>query len=316
MLCQGDHVVSKSIQKLFADASCDGWLCVLDIDGTAEVHVGGDDLVVAASVFKVAIAVEVFRQADAGHFDLQDRVRIRPNARTVGPTGFSTFADEVDASIRDLTRMMLVVSDNAATDILIDRVGLDRVRATLTELGLKVTAIPFSLQGMLDSIGQDARFTDWAELTHATATARSADESQELQERLWSSRAMQPEHAIRTTAREMARLLRLIWRDEAGPAEACAQVRHLMAQQVTKNRLAMGFQRDVRVAAKSGSLFGVIRNEIGVLERTDGRRYAAAVFTRAHRPWINENEINTVIGTAAALAIDQINRKAPGAEAP
>jgi beta-lactamase class A len=45
----------------------------------------------------------------------------------------------------------------------------------------------------------------------------------------------------------------------------------------------MGFPRGVRVAAKSGSLFGVIRNEIGVLEFPDGRRYAAVVVTRAGR---------------------------------
>jgi beta-lactamase class A len=48
-----------------------------------------------------------------------------------------------------------------------------------------------------------------------------------------SARALTPQHAIRTTAREMATLLRLIWRDEASPAQACAQVRQLMARPVT-----------------------------------------------------------------------------------
>jgi beta-lactamase class A len=156
--------------------------------------------------------------------------------------------------------------------------------------------------------GTPAAPTEADGLVDAGAAAPFPEDTR-LEERVWSSRAMRPEHSIRTTAREMARLLRLIWRDEAGPAEACTAVRHLMAQQVTKHRLAMGFPRGVRVAAKSGSLLGVIRNEIGVLQFPGGRRYAAAVFTRAHRPRINENEINTVIGAAAALAVDQVDER-------
>ncbi len=58
----------------------------------------------------------------------------------------------------------------------------------------------------------------------------------------------------------------------------------------------------MRVAAKSGSLAGVVRNEIGVISHPDGRRYAAAVFTRS-RPGSDEVAINAVIGTAAALAV-------------
>lgn len=293
------------IRELFSRAGCDGWLCVMDIDGDGQVHVGSDEPVVAASVFKVVIALEVFRQADAGELDLRDRVRVRPGARTEGPTGFSLFADEVEVSLGDLTTMMLTVSDNAATDLLIGRVGLARVATTLAELGLRRTVIPFSLQDMLDSVGRDAGFAGWAELA-------AVDFTPEVRERVWSSRAMRPEHAIRTTAGDMARLLRLIWRDEAAPPEACARVRHLMGRQVTRHRLATGFPHDVEVAAKSGGLFGVIRNEIGVVRFPDGRRYAAAVFTRAHQPWINENAINATIGAAAAAAMTAGDGSVPG----
>ncbi len=110
----------------------------------------------------------------------------------------------------------------------------------------------------------------------------------------------------------MVTLLRLIWRDEAGPAQACAQVRRLMGRQVTRQRLALGFPRHgIGVAAKSGSLLGIIRNEIGVITLPDGHRYAAAVFTRADRSYAGEHEINAVIGTAAARAVEQLRRSAP-----
>jgi hypothetical protein len=61
------------------------------------------------------------------------------------------------------------------------------------------------------------------------------------------------------------------------------------------------------VSVKSGSLVGVIRNEIGVIEYPDGRGYAAAVFAQAHRPWQNDAAINVAIGAAAAAAIGMLH---------
>lgn len=60
------------------------------------------------------------------------------------------------------------------------------------------------------------------------------------------------------------------------------------------------------IRAKSGGLFGIVRNEVGVVQFPDGRRNAAAVFTRAHRPRAGDYEINTVIGTVAAAAVSAL----------
>ncbi|MFE3204728.1 serine hydrolase [Embleya sp. NPDC059237] len=80
----------------------------------------------------------------------------------------------------------------------------------------------------------------------------------------------------RTTARDMVDLLELIWTDHAEPAAACARVRAVMARQLTRRRIASTFRSPVRVAAKSGSLLGVIRNEVGVISYPDGGRHGAA----------------------------------------
>ena len=60
------------------------------------------------------------------------------------------------------------------------------------------------------------------------------------------------------------------------------------------------------VAAKSGSLVGVVRNEAGVIEYPGGRGYAAAVFTQARRPWQDDAVINEAIGAAAATAVSRL----------
>ena len=302
-------MTGEGFGELFAQAGCRGWLCVADIDGDGEVSAGGDELVAAASVFKVAVALEVFIQVAAGRLDAGERIRVSPARHTPGPTGLSVFADEAEMSVRDLAIMMLTISDNTATDILIDRVGLNSIHATLAALGLRHTFIPARLRDELDSIGHDAGFAGWADLERASATF-SAQEERQVQESFLRARALDPQQAIRTTAREMTTLLRLIWRDEAGSAAACAQVRQMMGRQVTRQRLALGFPRSgIQVAAKSGSLLGIIRNEIGVITMPGKRRYAAAVFTRADRPYDNEHEINVAIGTAAAQAVGYLSRR-------
>ncbi|MES9508788.1 serine hydrolase [Streptomyces sp. NPDC000609] len=106
----------------------------------------------------------------------------------------------------------------------------------------------------------------------------------------------------------MADVLRLIWTDRAGPVAACERGRAVMAKQLTRHRIASGFRSPVRVAAKSGSLVGVVRNEIGVISCPDGRRYAAAVFTRA-LPGSDDASISGAIGTATALAITALREE-------
>ncbi len=192
---------------------------------------------------------------------------------------------------------MLSISDNAATDAIIARVGLDRINATLQALGLRHTVLVSDLRGLLASIAADAGVPSLDALGSLTEVERD--------ERLARCRALQPEHATRTTPYDMTCLLRSIWRDEAAPAAACAEVRRLMQLQASY-RIAVGFPGDVTVQAKSGSLLGQIRNEIGVVIYPDGRRYAVAVFTRSHKRAARQPAIDRAIGTVAALAIGQL----------
>jgi beta-lactamase class A len=75
-----------------------------------------------------------------------------------------------------------------------------------------------------------------------------------------------------------------------------------MARQVTR-RLGPAVLDGGGLAAKSGGLFGRIRNEIGVVTDPDGKAYAVAVFTRAHHPFVRAAFINAEIGRAASAAV-------------
>ena len=71
-----------------------------------------------------------------------------------------------------------------------------------------------------------------------TSQPHSSDEEHRVVRCMTTADALAPECTTRTTPRDMATLLRLIWSDQAGPPQACQRVRQLMSQQLTKHRLA------------------------------------------------------------------------------
>lgn len=95
-----------------------------------------------ASSIKIAILIELLRQAQEGKQSLSDRVEIR-REQAVGGSGIvSHFAEGGSAiSLGDLAVLMIQLSDNSATNILIERIGMANVNATLAGLGFERTKL-------------------------------------------------------------------------------------------------------------------------------------------------------------------------------
>lgn len=93
-----------------------------------------------ASTIKLAILYELFRQADEGRIDLDARKDLdRLNA--VGGTGILSELTTPSLSIRDYATLMIVLSDNTATNVLIDAVGMEAVTRRMASLGLQNTRL-------------------------------------------------------------------------------------------------------------------------------------------------------------------------------
>ncbi len=267
----------SSIESIFETAGVRGFLHVRSVDSGADLCVGADEPVVLASVVKVPLVLEFARQVAAGRLDPVDRIRVTAADR-LGGAGTAGCADDVELSLRDAARFALSVSDNTAADLLFDRVGVENVRALMAELDLPGTQILGAPREVLRTIIED--------------------EGRPV-------RALDPLRTTASTPREMTRLLSLIWRDEAGPASACAWVRELMGLQINWYRLAAAFDPEVVVAGKTGTLPG-IRNEIGVASYPDGAHYAVAVFTVGGHEHLRRPRIDRAIGKAARTAVDQL----------
>jgi beta-lactamase class A len=89
------------------------------------------------SAIKIPLLIELYHQDDAGALQLSARVPVRLADRTGGSGLLQNLGDGTSQlSLGDLAMFMITVSDNTATNMLIDRVGMDKVNATTRALGL------------------------------------------------------------------------------------------------------------------------------------------------------------------------------------
>ena len=111
----------------------------------------------SASIIKIFLMAFLFRKFRNGELHPEDRMEIRPELIAPSAGVLSYLRDLRELSVRDLIELMIIVSDNSATNVLIDLAGMDEVNAFLAEeLGLRQTRVRRKMMD-LDAIarGQD-----------------------------------------------------------------------------------------------------------------------------------------------------------------
>ena len=289
--------IEQRIGGLFERAGARGFLHVCEIAGSRSVSVDADAPVAVASVIKILFGLAFGRQVAAGAIHADERAEV-PARYRVGGAGTAGCRDPVQLGLRDLALLMMTISDNAATDVVLRRTGRPAIGAVLDELNLSNAHVRGDMMwGHMRAV-KELGLTSAEQLDEQVQRADPAA--------VWKLAWLDPARSNASTAREIARLLDAIWTDRAGPPQACAFVRSAMAQQLATHRLAAGFAQDgVRVAGKTGTL-PAIRNEAGVVTYPDRRQYVAAIFTRAGSLSPTRPRIDAAIGTAARMAIEHL----------
>lgn len=141
----GDELAAKfqrELETLGREARGVVGVSVIDLTNGRRFDVNGTTVFPQGSAIKISLLVELFRQADAKQLALTERITLTAKDRTGGSSLLQYFSDGGSAfSLHDLTVPMVVLSDNTATNMLIDRVGMDRVNAHMAALGLANTKL-------------------------------------------------------------------------------------------------------------------------------------------------------------------------------
>lgn len=134
-----------------ADRQLDGvmGLAIKDLTSGEEFFIHPDEVMPQASSIKIAVLADLYLQAQQGKLKLSDEYIVRKEDQVSGSDimlgltpGFTRL------TLRDLATMMVAVSDNSATNVLIDRVGFDNVNAMLEGLGLHGTRLRRKMMDM------------------------------------------------------------------------------------------------------------------------------------------------------------------------
>jgi len=293
--------------RLFEGAGCIGSLHVARLADGAEVSHDADRPHVLASVVKVPIGLEFYAQVDSGLLDPAETVTVEPELRTPGPVGISQFDDPAVVSLRDLSYLMLTISDNAATDVVTAAVSIAAVNDRLSAIGCRETVVMESLKGILEGVAFDLGYPSYPELVAAQNGEMGPDIQAEAvdPERIERCRALDPLQTSRTTARDASRLLAAVWEGTAASPEACATLRRVMSQQVTR-RLARAVPDGGTLEAKSGGLFRRVRNEVALITDPGGEAYSVAVLTRSYRPSSSPYLIDDAMALAVTEALEEL----------
>lgn len=119
---------------------------------------------IAASLIKLPILWEFFRQCDAGRLDPDEPYRLADADKVQGFGVLRQLASGATLRLIDLATLMIVVSDNTATNLLIDRLGLDAIDNTIRGLGLSGTSLKRKMFDHSDPMLENREFgrlRDW-----------------------------------------------------------------------------------------------------------------------------------------------------------
>jgi beta-lactamase class A len=126
------------------DRDLDGVMAVAvkDLASGETFFIHADEIMPQASSIKIAVLADLYLQAQQGKLKLTDEYVVRKEDLVSGSDIMLGLTPGVTRlTLRDLATMMVAVSDNSATNVLIGRVGMDNVNAMLQSLGLHATRL-------------------------------------------------------------------------------------------------------------------------------------------------------------------------------
>lgn len=244
--------------------------------------VGADRRLPTASVFKLFVLVALYRWAAVEGVDLhQQRHTLGDPDRSVGSGVLALLDTGVSPTLFDLAVLMIVISDNTATDVLIDLVGLSAAQQVADDLALADTHVGGNCKALLrDLVGDAPPGLPDHELHRAGVAAFAAGTSALLEV------AATDERHNWSTSNDLVEFLAALWSaermaalgiDDGGRREMMA----VLERQQLRARLPRYLPAGTAVAHKTGTLPGFIRvaGDAGVIEVPGSGPVAVAVLT-------------------------------------
>ncbi|MCA9961897.1 MAG: serine hydrolase, partial [Anaerolineales bacterium] len=194
-------------------------------DPVCDIAINADVLFPAASLIKLPVLWAYYQEVVNGRLHPDQLVPIPPDAVVGGCGVITNLAPGLTLRLGDLARLMIILSDNTATNMVIEQVGLAQIAATCQQLGLHQTALQRKL---MDYAARDRGLEN---------TIAPGD---------------------------VGALLRRLWRHDGLPAAVCQEMIDILHRQMLRGKLPVLLPQEAWLAHKTGEIPGC-EHDAGIL---------------------------------------------------
>ena len=256
-------------------------ICAKNLDTGRTYELRADDPVPTASTIKLPIMVELFAEAKEGSLDFSQKLQLTDQDKVSGSGVLTELSGGDDLPIRDLMHLMIVVSDNTATNLILDRIGGNAVNARMAELGLKQTAVMRKImQGK----------------SHAEGVTNEGKKPGSEQ---WGTG--------RSCPRDMVTLLEKLYRGELVSKPASDEMLAVLKRQQDHTGVGRDM-KDTVIAHKSGAL-DHLRSDVAIVYSPHGP--VAMAITVNHIPEVDygvDNPGNLLLSTLSEILVQELSQ--------
>lgn len=216
-----------------------------NLDTGATYSIAPDDPVRTASTIKLAIMVECFAEAAEGKLKWTEPLRLIEEDKVSGTGIAQDLSNGDELPLRDFVDLMIVLSDNTATNLILDRIGGNAVNARMAQLGFQQTRVMRKIRG---------------DGTNLKAASGWTQEGEKPENRKWG--------IGRSSPHEMVTLLEKLYRGELINKEASDGMLAILKRQRDHDCIGRDL-KDIVIANKSGSL-DHLRSDVGIVYSKHG----------------------------------------------
>jgi beta-lactamase class A len=241
------------------------------------LSIRGSERFPSASVIKVPILVELFQQVQRGPLALTDPLVLLAADQRPGSGVLQFLSTPHQLTVRDAAMLMVILSDNSATNLLIDKIGIRNVNARMDSLGLRQTRL------------------------HAKVFLGTSTTIDTAGTRQWGLGVTTPE--------EMGTLFEKLYRGSVVSPDASKQMLDMLRRNFDYEEIPRLLPGGVTVAHKTGKL-DASRSDCGIVYH-DGRDYVLCIFTRENqdKSWRVDTEARITIGELARIVHDGMSAR-------
>ncbi len=263
--------LAETIAGIAETADIHVGVAVWHIESGQQVDVNGDEPFPMASTFKIPILATACRQLARGEISLDTRVPLNDEDKSLGSGILPYFESGLQPTVRDLLTLMIIISDNTATDMMVEALGGAAViEGYMHEIGLDDIYFKHNCKQLLRYLFPD----EVLDLPLEELIAWSAKHDI-LRDGLAFSKG--PENNV-CSAKAMNKLLHKIYNGELFAGDVREIAIDILLKQQFNLRLSRFLPPGVKVAHKTGTIGG-IRNDSGIIIIDDSNHVILTIFT-------------------------------------